>query len=237
VGGQEGDVFDVILDGLIATGTGTGDMILQIITFGYVPNGLSDAQSWIYGDEFSSRYQSGYAYGTGRIIGAFFTTAALAPLVLSGYAFTVGFAGPAIGNTIFGGIAVYGANGLGEHIGHTYNYWDRMNGAQRYEAIGVPIASISGGYFGSKFTPKPPERIYSARELMRRTEEPGPYHNFPESFNQSIFSGNRQVISDSYILYTRRGIINGRTGTFEIGVRPSTSGRIEAIVHRFFQPD
>ena len=85
--------------------------------------------------------------------------------------------------------------------------------------------------------PRKPNRIYSARELMRRAQEPGPFHNFPECFNQEIFKGNRQVVSKDYILYTERGSINGRTGTFEIGVRPSASGRTEVIVHRFFRPD
>ncbi len=82
-----------------------------------------------------------------------------------------------------------------------------------------------------------PNRIYSARELIRRANEPGPFHNFPESFNRQIFQGNRQVISQDDILYTQRGVINGRSGTFEIGVRPSASGRTEVITHRFFRPD
>jgi hypothetical protein len=72
---------------------------------------------------------------------------------------------------------------------------------------------------------------------VRRAEDGGPLHNFPESFNKSIFSGNRQVISDDYVLYTQRGFVNGRAGTFEIGVRPSASGRTEVITHRFFNPD
>jgi hypothetical protein len=29
-----------------------------------------------------------------------------------------------------------------------------------------------------------PNRIYSARELTRRAQDTGPYHNFPESFNR-----------------------------------------------------
>ena len=72
---------------------------------------------------------------------------------------------------------------------------------------------------------------------MRRSEAGDSFHNFPESFNKSIFGGNRQVISDDYVLYTRRGSINGVEGTFEIGVRPSASGRTEVITHRFFRPD
>ena len=85
--------------------------------------------------------------------------------------------------------------------------------------------------------PAKPNRIYSARVLERAAEEPGPYHNFPESFDAEIVNGDKKVISDSYTLYTRRGEINGVEGTFEIGVRPSASGRTETIVHRFFKPD
>ncbi|MBB5020682.1 hypothetical protein HNQ59_004007 [Chitinivorax tropicus] len=111
-----------------------------------------------------------------------------------------------------------------------------------------------------------PNRIYSARELMRRVEEPGPFHNFPESINKDIFAGQRTVVSDRYVLYTKDGTITlpgepiygkaqvrigdgqrvreiiGTTpsriveGTFEIGVRPSVSGRTEVITHRFFRP-
>jgi len=83
-----------------------------------------------------------------------------------------------------------------------------------------------------------PNRIYSARELIRRAEEFGPFHNFPESFNLQIFrQGNRRVISKSYVQYELKGILNGRTGTSEIGVRPSVSGQTEVITHRFFRSD
>jgi hypothetical protein len=96
---------------------------------------------------------------------------------------------------------------------------------------------------------RPPTRIYSARELMRRAAEPGPYHNFPESFNQLIFDqGSRTLepnfwrtaktgLSDDSIMYSLRGSVNGVDGTFEIGVRPSLSGNTEVIMHRFFKPD
>ena len=53
-----------------------------------------------------------------------------------------------------------------------------------------------------------PTRIYSARELLRRVEEPGPFHNFPESFNADIFkNGTRTVINDDYIEYVLPGEI------------------------------
>jgi hypothetical protein len=88
-----------------------------------------------------------------------------------------------------------------------------------------------------------PNRIYSARELIRRAEEPrinnfpNPTHNFPESFNARIFSGSKTIVSDNYHLYTKPGTLNSHSGVFEIGVRPSASGRTEVITHRFFRPD
>ena len=80
-------------------------------------------------------------------------------------------------------------------------------------------------------------RIYSAKALLRRAAEAGALHNFPESFNAIIFRGSREVISDSYVLYKHPGVINGVEGMFEIGVRPSTSGSVEVITHRFFRPN
>jgi len=51
-----------------------------------------------------------------------------------------------------------------------------------------------------------PTRMYSARELLRRAEEPGPFHNFPETFNDDIFlNGNRRIISNSYVEYSLPG--------------------------------
>lgn len=117
-----------------------------------------------------------------------------------------------------------------------------------------------------------PNRVYSARELARRAEEPGPMHNFPESMNAEIFNGKKTKISDTYTLYTKEGTLTlpgkpiyGKAeikignelnnpsgqpvreivgygppkiveGTYEIGVRPSASGRTETITHRFFRP-
>jgi hypothetical protein len=113
-------------------------------------------------------------------------------------------------------------------------------------AAAVPIVgNIAGaGKIANRAAKLLPNRIYSARELIRRTENPrkinnapNPYHNFPESFNDEIFRGNKTVVSDNYHLYTKPGIINKRSGVFEIGVRPSASGRTEVIVHRFFRPD
>jgi hypothetical protein len=91
-------------------------------------------------------------------------------------------------------------------------------------------------------------RIYSARELIRRAAEPGPFHNFPEHFNNIIFENGTKTItynyfkvakpglSDTNILYKYPGTINGIPGFFEIGVRPSLSGSTEVIMHRFFNP-
>ncbi len=83
-----------------------------------------------------------------------------------------------------------------------------------------------------------PNRIYSARVLGRRAGDTGPNHSFPETFDHQIFRhGTRHVRSDDYIQYELRGVLNGRVGTYEIGVRPSATGRTEVIVHRFFRPD
>ncbi len=93
-----------------------------------------------------------------------------------------------------------------------------------------------------------PNRIYSTRELLRRSAEPGPYHNFPSSFDDAIFSqGSRNVRSDYFnaprqlmsndsINYSLPGHLNGRAGTYEIFTRPSASGNTEVIWHRFFKP-
>ena len=94
-----------------------------------------------------------------------------------------------------------------------------------------------------------PNRIYSARELMRRAGERGPFHNFPESFNKTIFEQGTRTVKPNFFknakpgltkngaMYRLEGSINGRSGTFEIGVRPSISGNTEVITHRFFRPN
>lgn len=125
--------------------------------------------------------------------------------------------------------------------------FDGNFGEAGWSALGVvPFAEYlkSGRVFakGGKLddvaeTATEPNRIYSARELVRRADEPGPFHNFPESFNDGIFKGKRTVIKKDYVQYSQRGSLNGRSGTFEIGVKPSASGRTEVITHRFFRPD
>ena len=84
--------------------------------------------------------------------------------------------------------------------------------------------------------------------LIREAAEPGPYHNFPGSFDDLIYSrGTRTVVpnyfnkprplmSNDSIQYGLPGSINNRPGTFEIFTRPSVSGRTEVVQHRFFQP-
>jgi RHS repeat-associated protein len=77
-------------------------------------------------------------------------------------------------------------------------------------------------------------RTYAPRVLSPR--DPGLYHNFPYSFDDTIFSqGTRTAVSESYFLYELEGSINGVQGTYQLGVKPMESGG-ELIVHRFFQP-
>jgi len=104
-------------------------------------------------------------------------------------------------------------------------------------------------FVAAKTAATQPNRIYSARELIRRAEESGPFHNFPESFNQQIFEQGTRTVTPNYfnvakpglsqdgVMYQLRGSVNGANGTFEIGVRPSVSGNTEVIGHRFFRPD
>jgi hypothetical protein len=81
-------------------------------------------------------------------------------------------------------------------------------------------------------------RIFSARVLERMAEESGPFHNFPQAVGEQVFAaGQRTVVSPNYVQYTMRGVVNGVEGTYEIGVRPSASGRTEVITHWFFRPD
>lgn len=92
-------------------------------------------------------------------------------------------------------------------------------------------------------------KIYSNRALQRMADEPGPFHNFPGSFDDTVFSqGNRTVVPNYFnkakpnlgndsIQYRLPGYLNGRAGTYEIFTRPSLSGRTEMIMHRFFRPD
>jgi hypothetical protein len=92
-------------------------------------------------------------------------------------------------------------------------------------------------------------KIYSARVLNRAAEETGPYHNFPGSFDDVIFSEGTRTVNPNYftkprpnlgsdsIQYRLPGEINGRSGVYEIFTRPSVSRRTELVTHRFFRPD
>ncbi len=108
--------------------------------------------------------------------------------------------------------------------------------------VGQVVKASRIGAKVAKSVAKEPNRIYSARELKRRADNPrtnnaaNPNHNFPESFNAEIFKGNKTIVTDKYHLYTKPGTLNGRSGTYEIGVKPSASGRTEVITHRFFNP-
>jgi hypothetical protein len=91
-------------------------------------------------------------------------------------------------------------------------------------------------YFGiGANAAKATDRIYSTRELLRSAAEPGPYHNFPAMLDEWIYEGTRRVVNSDDVLY-RPGTINGVAGVYEIGVRPSASGRVEVVTHRFFNP-
>ena len=115
-----------------------------------------------------------------------------------------------------------------------------MEGFQAARGAGIAIGNRLGWLKnipeGATGVPTAPAHIYSARELIRSAEEAGAYHSFPAQFDKYVFEGTKRVISEDYVLYSRPGTLNGRTGTFEMGVRPSSSGSAEVIKHRFFRP-
>jgi RHS repeat-associated protein len=159
----------------------------------------------------------------------------------------------AVGRGALAGSAESVAGGAANRGIHGQNAFDPA-GMRNDLLLGGGIGGV-GGRLGWRepavVAQATPTRIYSARVLMRSAEEPGPYHNFPTSFDDHIFQGTRTVVSDKYVLYAERGSMGhpgrydldpprpARTldGTYEIGVRPSDSGRTEVIVHRFFRPD
>jgi RHS repeat-associated protein len=80
-------------------------------------------------------------------------------------------------------------------------------------------------YIGS-IRPTYAPRVMAPRDL-------GPFHNFPTLLDNEILTyGQVTVKSSTYVEYTMRGVVNGRTGIYEIGVNPATN----QIVHRFFRP-
>jgi len=132
-------------------------------------------------------------------------------------------------------VAVLGPEAVAESLGEV----------EVAEALGEAEAA-EGAVAETTEAATQPTRIYSARELIRRAEEPGPFHNFPESFNQQIFDQGTATetsnfwrtakpnLSNDSIMYKLPGNVNGVDGVFEIGVRPSVSGNTELIMHRFF---
>jgi RHS repeat-associated protein len=127
------------------------------------------------------------------------------------------------------------------------------NLGQKAKRHWAEVKKFAGGDTGSIRIPgggkNEPHRIYSSRVLQRMSEEPGPFHNFPASFDRLIFSqGARTVergffrqpkalLSNDSVQYSLRGSVNGYQGSYEIFARPSTSGRTEVIMHRFFRRD
>ncbi len=136
-----------------------------------------------------------------------------------------------------------GDRGGGEGVDPTLN-----GGDQPYIAFFVPEPPLEEATFdatmlallpfmASGFAFRAVTRIYSAQVLNRMASERGPYHNFPGSYDRFIFAGQRTVVSPTYVTYTLRGTLNGVRGTYELGVRPSASGRNEVVTHRLFRPD
>lgn len=68
-------------------------------------------------------------------------------------------------------------------------------------------------------------------------EESGAFHNFPALYDDAILAaGSRTVVNEGYTLYQLPGSVNGVTGMYRIGTRPTALGGGEPITHRFFRP-
>lgn len=102
--------------------------------------------------------------------------------------------------------------------------------------VGALVGSGKLARMGAEAVGAGAKRIFSARVLERMAE--GPLHNFPQSIGDEVLArGRRTVKSKDYVEYTMPGVVNGKSGMYEIGVRPSASGRTEVITHWFFRPD
>jgi len=148
------------------------------------------------------------------------------------------------------GAAMGGTEGL---VGGAANRG--LHGDNPFDPLGMGIDLLTGGAAGDVGghlgAAQPVTRVDSERVLARAMQEPGPYHNFPRSFDDAIYAGDRNVVSRTYVQYSERGGIGqpGRydldpprparssDGRYEIGVRPSMFGRTETVTHRFFRPD
>lgn len=53
-----------------------------------------------------------------------------------------------------------------------------------------------------------PNRIFSARVLRRSAEESGPYHNFPSSFDDQIFTQGTRTVTRNFWRTDRQALSN-----------------------------
>src|SRR5258707_4402837 len=85
----------------------------------------------------------------------------------------LGSADPRVQGQAMGNVLIFGASVAAPFAGA---------GAAGAAGVAADTASIDAVKLVTQ-----PNRIYSARVLIRSAEESGPFHNFPESFNQQIF--------------------------------------------------
>jgi len=251
--------------GAAATGAGNGAaVVLDTASGGLVAHKASQqaqAEAIARGDVVS---QIGYGFGkvgarAGQAAALLATAGAAAGLVptavassgiVSAVATTATFAAPPLlaGVAISKGLESYDSFQNGNVIDGIASAGDAaLAGLFAASTLRAGVQQLSAA--AESGAAAGPNRIYSARVLVRSAEESGPFHNFPESFNQQIFNqGTRTVtpnfwrtpkpgLSNDSVMYRLPGSVNGVEGTFEIGVRPSVSGNTEVIMHRFFRPN
>ncbi len=144
-------------------------------------------------------------------------------------------------------VSVYGEE---DHRTSAMVYNIEVEGAHSYQVGSARLWSHNAGApcANAGLTVNGREYINSNRVVARASGDPGPFHNFPGSFDREILTNGEQKLSVAFfqqvkpgygasgVQYTLPGTVNGQAGHFEIGTRLSNSGKVELIMHRFFRP-
>ena len=101
--------------------------------------------------------------------------------------------------------------------------WTVVAGTAKLASKGVTASK--GGAQAYKHSYK-----YADRIRVRAIQDPVS-HNFPYSFDDAILSTNPISKNNGYKIFQQQGLMNGKSGVFEIGV--TENGIID---HRFFRP-
>lgn len=103
---------------------------------------------------------------------------------------------------------------------------DQITAGQQLGNDGSRLEIVVATGVAAKAVPET-NKIFSNRVLQRMSDEPGPYHNFPGSFDADVFANGTKTtvpnffnkakpnLGNDSIQYRLPGAINGRAGTFD----------------------